>query len=169
MPCSISCSQKLRVRIHSQFILNLKPRFVILYNIVIAKDINPSVVRPIWEYTGRTSFWKKGQTQGSKMVVPVCVCVCVCVCFLTQNEMAYSEPQSLGRRKKSDRLEKHKSTISIVPISTQLKNLHQINRWPDVICCIQTLGNLSPLKAKKTYLIWDLMYSISVNLYYTCM
>lgn len=65
--------------------------------------------------------------------------------------MAYSEPQSLGRGKKSDRLKEHKTTISIFPISMQLKILRQQATDGLMLSTVFRLWSISrPLRAKKT-------------------
>lgn len=81
--------------------------------------------------------------------------------------MVYSEPQSLGRGKKSDRLEEHKTTISIFPISTQLKNLRQQATDGLMLSAVFRLWAISrPLKAKKTaYLGFNIYHLIEFILH----
>lgn len=77
--------------------------------------------------------------------------------------MAYSETQSFGKGKNLTDWKNIKTTISIFPISTWLKNLHEQATDGLMLSAVFRLLAISrPLKAKKQ-LIWNLMCNISVN------
>lgn len=92
MSCSVLQSQKIRTRIHFQFILSLKPRLVILWNIVIPIDINPVEWRLSGSILVAYSFQKRAT---HKLVnwwfMHLCVCFNACVCI---NSLHFSSNKS---------------------------------------------------------------------------